>query len=121
MRFIEGKASMFHALSRRIIAVASMLALAGCGTDVTAPSRSAEIVFRLDVVSCHGSAQFELFIDGAHAGSQSMSPGDSATFSVPAGDHSAGATAPAGDGISIWFPQMVTLAPGQRYILTMRC
>lgn len=50
-----------------------------------------------------------------------MSPGDSAMFDVPAGPHSAGATAPAADGIAIWFPQVVTLAPGQRYVLTMRC
>lgn len=112
---------MFRELSRRVIAVAGALAVSACGSDLTAPSRSSEIIFRLDAITCRGTAQVELFIDGAHAGSQSMSPGDSATFSVQAGDHSAGATAPTTDGVSIWFPQMVTLAPGQRYVLTMRC
>ena len=113
---------MLHGTGHRVIAIASLLALAACSSDLTAPSsRSAEIIFRLDAVSCRGSAQFELFIDGAHAGSQSMSPGDSAKFDVKAGQHSAGATAPNSTGVSIWFPQMVTLAPGQSYLLTMRC
>ena len=105
---------MFHALGRRVIAVASLLALAACSSELTAPTRSAEIVFRLDAVTCSGTSMFELFIDGEHAASQSMSPGDSAKFSVTAGEHSAGATAPTLTGVSIWFPQMVTLAPGQR-------
>jgi hypothetical protein len=112
---------MFRGLIRRVIAVAGLIALAACSSDLTAPQRSAEIVFRLDAASCHGSSVFELFIDGGHAASRPMSPGDSASFAVSAGDHSAGATAPTVGGVSIWFPQTVTLAPGQRYVLTMRC
>jgi hypothetical protein len=112
---------MFHALGRRVITVASVLTLAACSSDLTAPSRSAEIVFRLDAVTCQGTAMFELFIDGEHAASRSMSPGDSATFPVQSGEHSAGATAPTATGVSVWFPHVVTLAPGQRYVMTMRC
>ena len=111
---------MLHRISRRVMAVAGLLALAACGNELTAPTRSAAMLS-----TRRGVVQRVVAVRAVHrwgarriAGHES---GDSAKFDVKAGEHSAGATAPTLTGLSIWFPQMVTLAPGQRYVLTMRC
>lgn len=96
-----------------------LLVLAAC-SDLTAPTASASIVFKIEA-SCQSPLLYNLLIDGKTVAETTLAARDSVTFVVPAGQHTAGAVVAEGLVLTIWYPQTVTLAPSQRYVQTLRC
>ena len=99
--------------------VVLLLALAAACSSSTEPKNEpAAIVFRS---ACPGDRVYNLIIDGETVDSRAMVPGDSASFHVDPGAHTAGAVSGEGMVVNIWYPQSVTLLPAQRYIQTLGC
>ena len=76
---------------RRAILVAVAILCAACHHDTTAP-QIAEVQFRVDGLTCTGSATILFFIDGAQIGSEALNAGQtSQAYLTTPGTHLAGA------------------------------
>jgi hypothetical protein len=102
--------------------IAALLLLAGAFgcTDATAPSGESTIIFRVEP-NCSQSNLYNLLIDGETVSQREMAPLDSAKFSVEPGQHTAGAIVADGMLMTVWYPQVVDLAPNQRYVARLGC
>lgn len=99
--------------------IALIVALSGCQS----PSEPAlaSIVFRADPATCRVPLVFNLLIDAKVVGTPTLAPGDSALFYVAAGQHTAGAIVGEGLTVTLFYPVLVDLEPGQRYRQTLAC
>ncbi len=103
----------------RIAALFLIASVVGC-SDATAPSGESTIIFRVEP-NCTQSNLYNLLIDGETVDQRQMAPFDSAKFSVAPGQHTAGAIVADGLVMNIWYPQVVDLAPNQRYVARLGC
>src|SRR5690349_14130165 len=98
----------------RIAALFLLAGIVGC-SDATAPSGESTIIFRVEP-NCNTASLYNLLIDGQTVSQREMAPLDSAKFSVEPGQHTAGAIVADGLVVNFWYPQLVDLAPNQRYV-----
>jgi hypothetical protein len=103
----------------RIAALFLLVTAYGC-SDATAPSGESTIIFRVEP-NCSRPNLYNLLIDGQTVGQREMAPMDSAKFSVAPGEHTAGAIVAEGLTVNFWYPQLVDLAPSQRYVARLGC
>lgn len=91
----------------------------GC-SDPTAPRGESTIIFRVEP-NCSQASLYNLLIDGQTVDQREMAPLDSAKFSVEPGQHTAGAIVADGMVMTVWYPQVVDVAPSQRYVARLGC
>ena len=103
---------------RRIIAALSLLTLAACGGGGTEPiATTGTVFFKIDALTCTGTAAVTLFIDGSAVGTETMSAGSTSKgYTTSAASHILGArtatylwpnttmTVPAGSSITDVLP-----------------
>lgn len=104
---------------RIISTLLAVLILTACGGDSTAPKEQrGSLVFRLDQQTCTGSGTITFFVDGSSVGSAAMTAGASSpSYSVTAGSHIVGATAPSFN----WPSQTVTVPVNATYTALLTC
>src|SRR5262245_35232733 len=101
---------------------AALILLAGgfACSDATAPSNESTIIFRVEP-NCNPTNRYNLLIDCQTVSQREVAPLDSAELSVEPGQHTAGAIVADGLIMNLWYPQLVDLAPNQRYVARLGC
>jgi hypothetical protein len=76
----------------RIPLMLSLVVLAACGSDSTAPAMGS-VSFKIDGVSCRGGDAIALYVDGSVVGTETLVAGGAASKAYPAsaGQHLLGA------------------------------
>lgn len=69
-----------------------LLVLAACGgSDATSPAKGS-VVFKIDALTCTGTASIDLFIDGTQVGTETLSAGGSSkAYTATTGTHAVAA------------------------------
>lgn len=106
---------------RRLLFVLATVMLIACGGDSATAPQNGTVYFKVDALTCTGSGQIALVIDGSIVGTETLAAGQqSQGYVTPAGQHILGARETASGGF-VWPNQTATVPANSTYTAVLTC